>query len=198
MALEDLIGLKGLERYKHAELARRFLKNETDSIHIESAINALCDSMGVDAKKAVRIAAKHGGMEDVIKTYSADYQNALGSLKVEELLTYYTGDIESYLNPGETSKVRAEFEKFSGEKFVDISDKLKKSKFIIEGKDKGLYNFSGEEIENAKKTQKKYQNLTLIISILEEIKFESLRPNIVKQTYKEALKEISDKLYLAN
>jgi len=101
--------------------------------------------------------------------------------------------LNNYLDEEEATKIRKEFMKFSEEKLKDINKNLKRSEYILKGED-NFYDFKDEEKENAKNTLEKYQKMVLGMALLEDVKFENLRPNVTERTHKQVLKAFAKSL----
>ncbi len=181
------MGLEDLTRYEHAVLASRFARSEVDQMYVPGALKKLKNSLDDDAQRATEIALGLGGHEQIIQTYADKYSKILEKLTVGELSTGYSKTIDNYLDKTEADKLKKEFNKFSDKTLEGINKELKKAKHILDGKDD--YKYPDNEIEWAKQTKDKYKHINPNIAILENIKFEALRPNAVKKTHEELLKE---------
>lgn len=189
MSLEDIT------RYQNGALAGLFSSSKQDSIYVNGALYELASSMGIEeeAKGFIDGAmASREGVKTAIGVYSEKYQHALEDVNIEDLQTHYNEFIEGYLDEEKVGKINGELLKFSKEKFGDISKKIKRSEYILKGKD--TYDFSDGEKEEAKATIEKYKNLVTILETLEQIKFEQLRPNAVRRSQKNLLETITEGL----
>lgn len=189
MALDDLI------RYENGESAKRLYQSEEGKKFVPGALDNLMGSLHEDAALSTRVAIKHGGEEDIIELYAGKYQKALGSLDIEELLEkQYEGILNSYLDEIKATKIRKEFAKFSNATVGDIRKEFASSQYILLGEQTESYKFSDKEVENAQKTFKEYEKINNILELLEDIKFENLRPIAAKKTYKQHLEEYAESL----
>ena len=183
------MSLENLTRYQGGELARRFYQSEQDRPHTKGALYQLASDLGIEEKAKGFIEGTmtdEKGIATAAETYADKYQKALGLLTTDEFLTNYSEILTDYLNDKESKKVRAEFEKFSGETFKKINDKFTTSLYILQGKD--IYDFPEDVKKDAENNLQRYRGILNIMEGLENIKFENLRPNAVKRTQKEDLK----------
>jgi len=189
MALDDLM------RYENGELGRRLYQSEEGKKFVLGALENLMGSLHEDAALSTGVAINHGGEEDIIKVYAGKYQKALDSLDIEELLEkQYEGILSSYLDEIRVTKIRKEFAKFSNATVGDIRKELASSQYILLGKQTKSYKFSDKEVENAENTFEKYKKINEGIELLEDIKFENLRPIAARKTYTQELKEYAESL----
>ncbi len=188
-ALENVI------RYERGELARRLIGSEDGQKHLGSTLEQLAYDLGMtgDPKGFVEgVMASKQGIETTVGNYVGKRQDAMSSVTVQELSGYYGETLDSYLDGTEAGKIKAELGKFSDETFGDITKKLKKAKYDLDGEEHG--ELSDEKKNSAEAVLKKYENVMLILQTLENDKMEKLRPSVVEKSHKKELKEIAGKL----
>lgn len=184
--------LENVIRYEYASLAGHLAQSKEGQQYLPGALKSQMNRLEGDAATSTEIAIKHGGVEDIIKAYTGKRQDAMNLTSVGTLSEYYGKNLDSYLDGTEAKKIRLELGKFADETFGDITKKLKKAKYVLDGEEHG--ELSDEKKNSAEAVLKKYENVMLILGMLENDKIEKLRPSAVEQSHKEALKEIAGKL----
>lgn len=191
MALEDMI------RYQGGELASRFYKSEQDRVYVNGALYQLASDLGIEEEARGFIdgsMASEEGIKTAVGVYSDKYREAINKAKIGDLFKHYDELLKDYLNDEEVDKVKAKFKKFSDRTYGEINDEIQKSLYILDGANKKFYDFSDEEIEKAKDALEEYQKIFPLMKILEDIKFEDIRPKAVKRSQGRNLKDLVEKL----
>jgi hypothetical protein len=191
MALEDMI------RYQGGELASRFYGSDQDRVYVNGALYQLASDLGIEKEAKGFIdgsMASEDGIKTAVGVYSTKYREAINEVKMGDLFEHYDEFLKDYLDVEEVDKVKAEFGKFSNETYGEINKEIAKSLYVIDGTDKKLYDFSDKEKEKAKDVLEEYQKIFSLMKILEDIKFENLRPKAVKRSQGRNLKNLVGKL----
>jgi hypothetical protein len=192
------MGLEDLTRYQGGELARRFYSSDENRVYTNGALYQLASDLEIEEKAKGFIdgaMASEEGIKKAIADYSKKYKEGFESCSVDDLKSHYEKFIAGYLENKEANKVRKELDRFSKENMKDITSKIKKAKYILDG-EKNNYTFSEEEKKEAKDTIEKYGKILTIIQYLEDIKFENLRKPSVERSQKIDFKNLVDKLEL--
>ena len=135
------------------------------------------------------------GVRRALEVYAGSYEEALNSLSVGELSSdYYRTTLKGLAEGEDLVTVKKELGEFARETFGGIKEKLKKAAYVIQGAEEGIYDFSEKEIKEAGNIIKKYGNIINTLSILGEVKLESLRPSVVERHYKTGFKGVAGEI----
>ena len=183
------MSLENLTEYQNAGLAMYLLKSEESQKFLPGALEQLAEDLGVDKKARGFINgafASEDGLKIATQTYAQDYIKGLKEAKIDELYEHYKPTIDNYLDDDEKVKLQSEFNKYSNKEFGNIMEETEKAKYQIEDK-YGIVSDKDKAV--AREVLKKYKEIISFINLLEEIKFENLRPKATERTYKEILKQ---------
>jgi hypothetical protein len=178
-----------LKRYEYAMLGQHFAQ-KGENEYLEGAVNSLRGSLHEDAAPAIDLLLENEAIEPLLGIYAGKYLEVLKSAKVEELAGLYGNSLHSLLSEEEAEKIYGLFRKYGGETYGNILSKVGKANYILEGKKKGLADFSEDEIEEAKATLEQYREIFSALSQLEKLKFETLRPKATTESTKGKLEKI--------
>lgn len=190
------MALADLQRYRYGGLAARVLE-ENPTLAV-GALEGLASDFGVNrayaegAEAAFR--ASEEGLKAAVNTYATKYFEARNDCLIDELFNFYDSDfVRSYIGDVKTDKLKAEVNKFSGEKLTDINGKIKKAKYILDGK-KNNVTYSATEIKDAEDTLEKYKKATIVMGVVEEVYFERLRATASENVSKHSLNKLADEI----
>lgn len=192
------MNLENMTTFQEGELARRLFESGETNL-ANAAIYNIGDQIKGEKDKDIAEGYRQGTFEtdESIKKaaefFSARYHQAMSSATVNDLSTHYNRILRNYLTEEEANSIRNEFSLYSGETYGDIIKNVARANYVLEGLEKGL-EFSEEEIEAAEVTMAKYDSLRKTISLLENIKFENLRPRAANKAHKTSLKGSAGKL----
>ncbi|MBU1252070.1 MAG: hypothetical protein KKC96_00560 [Nanoarchaeota archaeon] len=184
------------ERYQFGALAGVLAGSEESARHAPRALEILAGKDGLNLDPNAKEYHDSFGeqtpeqIEKAIKTYSGKFRKARGELSPVDLIGWYS-DVLSCLDEGEMEKVVAYFGQYE-EPLGAIESKMGKASHIKKGEGTGAN--TDEEVAAAEKMLQKYGTLMQVMSVLDNYKFENLRPNVVGMSKKEDLKGIAAQL----
>lgn len=192
--MEEKKGTLNYDDYRYGELANRFFQTKEGQIHVKSSLEKLVQETGADKNARAFVEGTYAtkeGLATAAKVGAEDYAEAFGSLTIKDIYQIYESTIQFYLGKDtqEFQNAKAEFEKFRDETYNSILEKLEYAETMI--KDGKTLKHSQEEIDEAERIKEKYTKLFTYIKILEDRKFEGLRPDVVDRTYKNYMKELA-------
>ena len=190
------IDYSDFEKYQFGALAAHMLASKENSRYAPSALEVLAGEKGLNlGEEALGFIRGTQASEKGIQTAS----NVYGGKFEEKRGKYSPADLAGWYAPLLNGLELKEKEKITGilgdnnETLENITKKQKKASHIVEGEDiEGLY--SKEQVADAKKILEKYQKLSVVLSILDNYKFESLRPDVIDEARKKDLKELASRL----
>lgn len=200
MAEEKSNYLEDMKRYQYGELAKRLSQSKENQRFVPGALEQLAsdikeisESENLLLKDLIK---KGQGLESILEVYPAKYGKEYNNLTVEELLSHYEKILNDYLTKERVMKIKENFGKVGGEKLGDIEKKLNKAMYDMLGKQKGYREFSEKELKSIQDVIGKYGLIKDILNLLEDIKFEELRPTATENAYRQELTKKVDELYM--
>ena len=184
------------EKYAYGALAGRLLGSEESKGYAQSALEVMVGSKGLNmGEEALRFHRAFGPqsedqMNSAINVYAGEFEKERGKYKPADMTAWYDS-VLSDLAKEDKEKILGALGKYT-ETFETINKESSKAAYIMKGKDKDV--FSKEQIDKAKKTLEKYKEILSVISVLDNYKFEQLRPDAVSEARKSDLKGLASKL----
>ena len=185
--------LKDLKRHEAGELARRLFKSGEKDI-ANGALETLAYDLGIISRAEGFIQgtlASEKGIDTATGIYSQKYHEILEGLTVNDLSTHYDQILKGYLSEEGAEPIRAEFNRFSGQTYGDIIKQVTRANYVVQGESEDRYDFSEEEVWDARVTLERYKGLITSMNLLDDIKFENLRPRAAKRTHEAGLEDFS-------
>lgn len=183
------------EKYAYGALAARLYESKEGNIYAPSALELLAGSDGLDlGEEALGFIrgtqASKEGIKTAINVYAGQFEEERGKYKPADMVSWYNSVLAD-LSKEDRSKLVNTLVKHN-ESFESINKKVSNAEYILKGKDSGL--FKEDQIEEAKKTLQKYEQVSTVIGTLDNYKFEQLRTDAVDESRKTVLKGLASKL----
>lgn len=184
------------EKYQYAGLAANLAISREGAKYAPGALEVLAGAKGLDlGEEALGFIegtkASEEGIKTAINNYVKKFQDERGKYKPVDLTDWYDS-VLSDLGKEEREK----FERTLGEHdetLKSINEQYDQASYIAsDDAPEGV--FTPDQIADAKKTLKKYEDLMTVLNILDTYKFEELRPDAVEVTRKRSLERLAKKL----
>lgn len=180
MALEDLT------RYQYGALSARLSQSEEGSSYIGGALEQLASDLGIEESAEGFIhgsMASEQGLKMAAGVYAKKYENALGELKISELYNFYKKDIDKYLEDDEKEIISKKYAS-DNTNLGDVKKKIAKIQHNLKSPDE-------KERKDAEKAMKEYQNISILLHIVQDEQYKNLLPKAIERTNKNLLKNLA-------
>ncbi|MGA2130070.1 MAG: hypothetical protein ABSG05_00435 [Candidatus Pacearchaeota archaeon] len=184
------------QKYQYGALAGRFLASKESGRYAPGALEVLAGAKGLDlGEEALGFIrgtqASEKGIQTAAGIYTGKFEEKRGEYTPAELANWY-GPVLAYANleKKDQDKILATLNEHD-ETLNAIREASEKANYIVDAPD-GL--FTDEQKDRAKKLVEKYQKVLLVINVLDNYKFESLRSDAVTVTSATDLKGLASKL----
>lgn len=184
------------QKYQYAGLAANLAGSREGAMYVPGALEVLAGEKGLklgeEALGFIRgtLASKEG-IQTAIKTYAEKFEEKRGEYKPADLTDWYDSVLTD-LGEEEREKIEGALKEHD-EPLKSINEKYERASYIAsDDAPKGI--FTPDQIADAKKTLKKYENLVTVLATLDNYKFEELRPDAVEATKKKNLEALAKKL----
>lgn len=188
--------LEDLARYEKAVAAEKF-KGEKNSSLARTALRMHVEGLGLDegSRDIVdRYISNEKGLNEAIDIYAGKWNEAFGSLTINEAQNYMGESVYSGLDDRDKSSIKSEVAKFKDEKIGDIEKKLGKALYLLQGVQGELVDATQDQIDKAKNTKRDYENILPIVNTWKSYRIEGLRKGISDENIKENLQERAKKI----
>jgi len=184
------------EKYQYGALAARLASSKESSRYAPSALEVLAGAQGLnlgeEALGFIRgTQASEKGIKTAIDIYNGKFEEEKGKYKPLDMAAWYDS-VLSDLDKEDKEKILGELGKYD-ETLASINEKIGDALNTLDKKAK-KGKFTDAQINEAKETIEKYQQLTHVLETLDNYKFEELRPGVVNESRKKDLKDLASKL----
>lgn len=172
------------ERYAYAALAGQFAQSKEEQQYLGGALHLLEKNLdfGEDGIDLYRSYMNEKQIGKLIEIYSDKFQRKLSESKILDLYGWYFPQMEG--TSGEQKElIRKEFEKFSGETYGKLMEKIRHLKYLAEEAPES--EVGKEAKEQAMKEFKKYIGFLSANNLLQGYTFEGLRQKAVEASKKQ-------------
>lgn len=187
------------EKYMYGALAARLGSSEESSRYAPNALELLAGSKGLNLGEEAEgfikgTRASEEGIKTAIGIYAGKFNEKREEYKPSDLVAWYS-PLLADLDSGDKDKITGILGKHN-ESLKSINKKFKIAlKIVKDSKDKDLKElYTTERISEAEETLKKYEKIMQTLNVLDNYKFEGLRPDAVNEARKEDLKGLAPKL----
>jgi len=180
MALEDLT------RYQYGALSARLLQTKEGSAFIGGALEQLAYDLNIEKSALGFIRgsmASENGLKIAAGEYAEIYENAEGELKISELYNFYKKDIDKYLK-GEEKEIISKKYASDNTNVGDIKKKIAKIKHNLKSPDE-------KERKDAEKEIKEYQDIIVLLHVIQDEQYKNLLPKAIERTNKRLLEGLA-------
>ena len=182
--------IQDLERYQFGNVAARLYSKEEDAPFARGALEKLVSGFNVDKDILEGLKAGTFASEEGIKTaagiYAGKYKKSLETLKVSEFYDVRFSTLKSLLGDAKAAEAKETFEKYKDQSIGSIMKKISEAQAKLDDKT-GLFDEAAKA--EAQKTIDKFGPIFNIIQVLEQRRYEELRNDATKSTYKEMITE---------
>lgn len=182
------------KQFVYGNVAARLAGNENDIKYIPASLDLLAKDLGLGDKADGFVQgayASEKGMQKVIQVYAGKYEKEIGKLNVSSLYSEYSSVLAGASSEAK-NKIKAAFDKHSGENWGKLNKEISKANFIYGGKaPEGVFN--EEDKKKAEETLRKYQDFIQAQGMLDSYKFEESRAKAVEATKKKDLESLVKK-----
>ena len=184
------------EKYQYGALAKGLWESEESKRYGPSALEVLAGekglNLGEEALGFVRgTQASEKGIQTASDVYASKFEEKRGEYSPAQLTGWYN-PLLSDLDSDSKDKITNYLEKYTEPLKVIREDYADALNTLDKKAKKGK--FSQEEINKAQDTKKKYEEILGVLSVLDNYKFETLRPEAVNTARKQDLKDLASKL----
>lgn len=184
------------QKYQYAGLAASLAASRESAMYAPGALEVLAGERGLNLSEETLgfrkgTQASKEGIQTAIQTYAEMFEAKRGEYKPADLTDWYDS-VLSDLGEEEREKIERALKEHD-EPLKSINEKYERASYIAsDDAPKGI--FTPDQIADAKKTLKKYEDLVTVLAILDNYKFEELRPDAVEATKKKNLEALAKKL----
>ena len=187
------------EKYQFGALAARLNASKESAKYAPSSLEVLAGSKGLnlgdEAMGFIRgTQASQEGIKTAINTYAEQFEQARADYTPSDLSDWYMPLLDG-IEDEEKERILGVLNEYS-EKLGEINKKFKVASKIIENSEdadlRDLYN--EEQISQAREDVEKYGKVMLTMQILDNYKFEGLRPDVIDAARTKELKGLASRL----
>ena len=184
------------ERYQYGASAARLLASEDSARYAPSALEVLAGKKGLDlGEEALGFVrgtqASEEGINKAIKVYNGKFEEKRGKYSPAQLVDWYN-PILSDLEPDAKDKLANYLGKYT-ETLQSIRDNVNDALNTLDKRAK-KGKFTQTQINLAQDIVKKYEEVLNVLGILDNYKFETLRPDAVNAARKQDLEKMASTL----
>ena len=184
------------EKYQHGASAARLLASEDSARYAPSALEVLAGkkglNLGEEALGFVRgTQASEEGVKTAINVYAGKFEEKRGKYSPAQLVNWYN-PILGDLGADSRDKIANYLGKYT-ESLQDIRNNVNDALNTLDKKAK-KGKFTQTQINLAQDILKKYQEVLNVLGILDNYKFETLRPDAVDAARKQDLENLASRL----
>ncbi|MCX6747255.1 MAG: hypothetical protein NTU63_03945 [Candidatus Pacearchaeota archaeon] len=187
---------KDMRRYEYAKLASDFSKSKETQRFVPGAlerfasdVKEVSETESLLLKDLIR---KGQGLESILGIYPKKCEEVHQKLTLEQFATYYNEIITGYLDQEKVKALKEAFGRLGSTTVEDIQKKIGEATYKLIGHQEGYQKLTDDELKKVQETAEKYKGLNDVLEYIENVYFEELKPEAIKNANIQGLNKLVD------